>query len=206
MSRIEEIRNRVKWWQEARFGMFLHWGIYTIPACGEWVMSDGPYKSRSEDMATYKIGYNAPIFSPTGGVKMSVEDLAILARKLIEEFPQFYHLFSQKEFTHNGIKQGNRNPLLYSMEFADGLKTGHTDEAGFCLTASAIKDGRRLISVMSGMKSNKERSEEAEKLMNYGFREFDNYVFWIPFVIYFTQYCKHGIVLSYVKLAFEKNN
>ncbi|MBQ7304283.1 MAG: D-alanyl-D-alanine carboxypeptidase [Alphaproteobacteria bacterium] len=107
--------------------------------------------------------------------KMSVEDLAKLSKMIITDFSEYYHLFSQKEFTHNGIKQGNRNPLLYSMEFADGLKTGHTDEAGFCLTASAIKDGRRLISVMSGMKSNKERSEEAEKLMNYGFREFDNY-------------------------------
>ena len=107
--------------------------------------------------------------------KMSAEDLAKLSKLLIEDFGEFYHLFSQKEFTHNGIKQGNRNPLLYSMESADGLKTGHTDEAGFCLAASATKNGRRLIGVMSGMNSNKERSEEAEKLINYGFREFDNY-------------------------------
>ena len=61
------------------------------------------------------------------------------------------------------------------MKGADGLKTGHTEEAGFCLTASAVRDGRRLIGVMAGMNSNKERSEEAERLMNYGFREFDNY-------------------------------
>lgn len=107
--------------------------------------------------------------------KMSVEDLAILSKLLIRDFSEYYHLFSQKEFTHNGIKQGNRNPLLYSMEAADGLKTGHTDEAGFCLSASAYKNGRRLIGVMSGMASNKERSEETEKLMNYGFRDFDNY-------------------------------
>ncbi len=107
--------------------------------------------------------------------KMSVEDLALLAQRLIREYPQYYHLFSQKEFVHNKIKQGNRNPLLYSMPDADGLKTGHTEEAGFCLTASAAKNGRRLIEVMSGMNSNKERSEEAERLMNYGFREFDNY-------------------------------
>lgn len=107
--------------------------------------------------------------------KMSVEDLAILSKLLIRDFGEYYHIFSQKEFTHNNIKQTNRNPLLYSMESADGLKTGHTDEAGFCLSASAYKDGRRLIGVMSGMSSNKERSEETEKLMNYGFREFDNY-------------------------------
>lgn len=107
--------------------------------------------------------------------KMSVEDLALLARHIIKEFPEFYYIFSEKEFTHNNIKQGNRNPLLYSMPGADGLKTGHTEEAGFCLTASVAKNGRRLIEVMAGMNSNKERSEEAERLMNYGFREFDNY-------------------------------
>lgn len=107
--------------------------------------------------------------------KMSVEDLAILSRHIIKEFPDLYHYFSEKEFKYNNIKQGNRNPLLYSMKGADGLKTGHTEEAGFCLNASAVKDGRRLIEVMSGMKSNKERSEESERLMSWGFREFNNY-------------------------------
>lgn len=107
--------------------------------------------------------------------KMSVEDLALLARKIIEEFPQFYHLFSQKEFVYNNIKQGNRNPLLYSMPYADGLKTGHTEEAGFCLTASAKKGDRRIIGVMTGLESNKERSDEADKMMSWAFREYDNY-------------------------------
>ena len=107
--------------------------------------------------------------------RMSVEDLALLARMIIAEFPQYYHLFSQKEYTYNNIRQGNRNPLLYSMSSADGLKTGHTEEAGFCLTASAKRSNRRLIGVMSGLNSNKERSEEADKIMNWGFREFDNY-------------------------------
>lgn len=107
--------------------------------------------------------------------KMSVEDLAKLARRIIEEFPQFYHLFSQKEFVYNNIRQGNRNPLLYSMPYADGLKTGHTEEAGFCLTASAKKGERRIIGVMTGLSSNKERSDEADKMMAWGFREYDNY-------------------------------
>ena len=107
--------------------------------------------------------------------KMSVEDLAKLARLIIKDFPQFYHLFSQKEFVYNNIRQGNRNPLLYSMPYADGLKTGHTEEAGFCLTASAKKGDRRIIGVMTGLKSSKERSEEAEKMMAWGFREYDNY-------------------------------
>ncbi len=107
--------------------------------------------------------------------KMSVEDLALLARRIMKDFPEFYHIFSQKTFTYNNITQGNRNPLLYTMQNADGLKTGHTEEAGFSLTASAKKGDRRLIEVMTGMNSNKERSEEAEKLMSWGFREFDNY-------------------------------
>lgn len=107
--------------------------------------------------------------------RMSMEDLAILARHIINEFPELYHYFSQKEFVYNNIKQGNRNPLLYTMKGADGLKTGHTEEAGFCLAASATKGERRLIEVMSGMTSNRERSEEAERLMSWGFREFGNF-------------------------------
>ena len=107
--------------------------------------------------------------------RMSMEDLAILARHIIKEFPELYHYFSQKEFVYNNIKQGNRNPLLYTMKGADGLKTGHTEEAGFCLAASATKGERRLIEVMSGMSSNRERSEEAERLVSWGFREFNNF-------------------------------
>lgn len=127
-----------------------------------------------------KLGLKNSSFANSTGLphpdqKMSMEDLAILSHHIIQEFPDLYHYFSEKEFTYNNIKQGNRNPLLYSMKEADGLKTGHTEEAGFCLAASAVKKGRRLIGVMSGMNSNKERSEEAERLMNWGFREFNNY-------------------------------
>ena len=123
--------------------------------------------------------YNSYFANSTGlphpDHKMSVEDLAILSKRLIQDFPEFYHMFSEQSFTFNKIKQGNRNPLLYSMQYADGLKTGHTEEAGFCLTASAKKGDRRLISVMAGMESNKERSAESNKVMAWGFREFDNY-------------------------------
>lgn len=127
-----------------------------------------------------ELGLNNSSFANSTGLphpdqKMSVEDLAKLARHIIKEFPEFYHIFSEKYYTHNNITQGNRNPLLYSMPNADGLKTGHTEEVGFCLTASAKKGERRLIEVMTGMNSNKERSEEAERLMEWGFREFNNY-------------------------------
>ncbi len=127
-----------------------------------------------------ELGLNNSHFENATGLphpdhRMSVEDLAKLARLIISEFPQYYHLFSQKEFVYHNIRQGNRNPLLYSMPYADGLKTGHTEEAGYCLTASAKKGNRRLIGVMTGLNSNKERSEEADKVMSWGFREFNNY-------------------------------
>lgn len=127
-----------------------------------------------------QLGLNHSSFANSTGwphpdQKMSVEDLAKLARILLSEFPEYYHIFSEKTFTHNNIKQGNRNPLLYSMNNADGLKTGHTEEAGFGLVASAKQGNRRLIEVMGGLSSNKERSVEAEKLMSWGFREFANY-------------------------------
>ncbi|MBP5615614.1 MAG: D-alanyl-D-alanine carboxypeptidase [Alphaproteobacteria bacterium] len=112
---------------------------------------------------------------PDENQRMSVEDLAILARAIIKDFGDYYHIFQEKEFTYNKIKQGNRNPLLYSMEGADGLKTGHTEEAGFCLTGSVQKNGRRLIEVVAGLSSNQARSDEAKNLMNYGFQEFENY-------------------------------
>ena len=136
--------------------------------------------ARAMNEKAQKLGMHNSSFANSTGwphpdQRMSVEDLAILARALIKEFPDYYYIFSERNFTHNKIKQGNRNPLLYSMSEADGLKTGHTEEAGFCLTGSAKRGDRRLISVMSGLSSNKERSEEAEKIMNWGFREFDNY-------------------------------
>ncbi len=133
---------------------------------------------------------------PSPDHKMSAEDLALLARAIIRDFPEFYPIFSQKSFTYNNIVQGNRNPLLYTMPDADGLKTGHTDEAGYGLTASAKRGDRRLIGVMNGMASNKERSEEAEKLMGWGFREFNNYKV-------FKQY--ERVVSVPVYLGTEKN-
>lgn len=105
----------------------------------------------------------------------TVRDLATLAKRTIEDFPEYYHFYSEREYVHNGIKQGNRNPLLYRNIGVDGLKTGHTKEAGYCLTSSAKQGDRRLILVTTGLPSMKARSEESERLLGYGFREFDNY-------------------------------
>ena len=114
---------------------------------------------------------------PEKGHEMTAEDLAFLSSLIIRNFPEYYPLYSEKSFTYNKIKQGNRNPILYSMPGADGIKTGHTKQAGYGLAAS-VKDketGRRLIAILNGLPSMKARSEEAKSLLNWGFREFDNY-------------------------------
>jgi D-alanyl-D-alanine carboxypeptidase (penicillin-binding protein 5/6) len=105
----------------------------------------------------------------------TAHDLAVLAQRTIEDFPQYYPYYSEKEFTYNGIRQGNRNPLLYKDLGADGLKTGHTKASGYGLIASARKDDRRLILVINGLKDIRARSREANRLISLGFREFANY-------------------------------
>jgi D-alanyl-D-alanine carboxypeptidase (penicillin-binding protein 5/6) len=105
----------------------------------------------------------------------SAEDLAILARNLIRNFPEYYHMYSQREFTWNDIRQFNRNPLLRRNMGVDGLKTGYTQNAGYGLTASAKRDGRRLILVVNGLKTPKQRASESARLMELGFREFATY-------------------------------
>jgi len=106
---------------------------------------------------------------------MTARDLANLAKHIITDYPEFYKFESERDFTYNGIKQGNRNPLLYKDFGADGLKTGHTDEAGYCLTASAVRDNRRIIMVLAGLPSMKARATESERLIEWAFREFGGY-------------------------------
>jgi serine-type D-Ala-D-Ala carboxypeptidase (penicillin-binding protein 5/6) len=105
---------------------------------------------------------------------MTARDLATLAKWTIEDFPEYYHYYAEKEFTWNGIKQGNRNPLLYKNVGADGLKTGHTKDAGYGLAASAKQNDRRIILVVTGLPSMKVRGEESERLIDYAFREFED--------------------------------
>ena len=111
----------------------------------------------------------------------TARDLAKLARFLIREYPDFYPYYSEKEFTYGKsldgkpITQGNRNPLLYKSVGADGLKTGHTEASGYGLTASASREDRRLVLVINGLNSVRERSSESERLINWGFQVFDNY-------------------------------
>ena len=113
----------------------------------------------------------------------TARDLNILATALIREFPadkypELYPMFAEKDFTYNGIKQGNRNPLVYGTQGADGLKTGHTAESGYGLVGSAYRDGQRVVMVLNGMKSMKQRSSESRRLINLMFREFKLYRFY----------------------------
>ena len=103
----------------------------------------------------------------------TARDLATLARAMIEEFPEYYKWHSVKEFTYNNIKQGNRNSLLWRDDSVDGLKTGHTQDAGYCLVASAERDGMRVITVVLGTSSTKARADGSQALVNYGFRFFE---------------------------------
>ena len=105
---------------------------------------------------------------------MSPRDLVTLSEHLIADFPQYYKFESEKEFTYNGIKQGNRNPLLYKNMGADGIKTGHTDEAGYGLVGSAVRDGRRVIMVISGLPSMNARAQESERILDWAYRSFED--------------------------------
>lgn len=102
-------------------------------------------------------------------------DLALMARALIKGYPEHYSWYSLKEYTYNNIKQYNRNKLLWRNKFVDGVKTGHTESAGYCLVASALRDDMRLISVVLGTKSENARAEESQKLLTYGFRFFETH-------------------------------
>ena len=112
---------------------------------------------------------------PDPNQRVTSRDLATLAKRMIEDHPEYYHYYSEKEFTWHDIRQGNRNPLLYRNIGADGLKTGHTEEAGYGLTASAVQNERRLILVVNGLPSMQARADESDRLLSWGFREFDNY-------------------------------
>jgi len=112
--------------------------------------------------------------------RMTARELAQLTRYLIEVFPEYYKIFSEREFEWNGIKQYNRDPLLGQYPGADGVKTGHTKESGYGMVASAVRDGRRLIAVLNGMKSKRERAAETRKILDWGFRQFRPVVLYGP--------------------------
>jgi len=104
----------------------------------------------------------------------TANDLAILAQAIIQDYPENYPLYAQKHFTYNNIRQPNRNTLLWRDDSVDGLKTGHTEEAGYCLVASAKRDDTRLIATVMGTSSANARAQEVQKMLNYGFRYYQS--------------------------------
>lgn len=112
---------------------------------------------------------------PEDGHYSTARDIAILSQAIIRDFPESYKNYKEKEFTFNKIRQFNRNRLLWRDDSVDGLKTGHTEAAGYCLVASALREDTRLISVVLGTKSNKARTKYSQSLLNYGFRYFETH-------------------------------
>ncbi len=128
-----------------------------------------------------RIGLIQSTFANSNGMpdpaqNVTAHELALIARHLIKDYPAYYHYFDEKEFTWNKITQPNRDLLLGAYPGADGLKTGHTDESGFGMTASAVQEGRRMIVVVNGLSSMADRASEAKRLLDIGFREFKTYV------------------------------
>ncbi|MEX0645887.1 MAG: D-alanyl-D-alanine carboxypeptidase family protein [Parvularculaceae bacterium] len=112
--------------------------------------------------------------------QMSMNDLAILARKIIHDYPEYYALFAEREFTWEKIRQPNRNPLFDTVEGSDGLKTGHTEQSGFGIVGSAVQDGERRILVVNGLGSEKERATESARLFRVAFNDFTTKTLYKP--------------------------
>ena len=130
--------------------------------------------------AAQKLGMQNTVFKnphglPARGHYTSARDLAVLAKAIIEEFPDFYGIYAEREFSYNGIAQNNRNALLSRDPSVDGLKTGYTESAGYCLVTSAQRDGMRLIAVVLGAPSPRVRNDGAQKLLEYGFSNFETH-------------------------------
>ncbi len=125
-----------------------------------------------------ELGLTKSTFGNSNGLpdpdnRMTVRELAQLARHIILDYPEFYQLFGEREFTWNKIRQQNRNPLLNSLNGADGLKTGYTKEGGYGMVGSAVQNGLRLIVVINGLEDPDDRAQEAKKMLEWGFRNFE---------------------------------
>ncbi|AKP72574.1 D-alanyl-D-alanine carboxypeptidase DacC precursor [Piscirickettsia salmonis] len=160
-------------------GMVVQSGNDATVALAEYVAGSEDAFVVLMNRVAQRLGMLQTNFTNTTGLphikgKTTVRDLSILVRDLIKNYPKEYQLYSQKWFSWSGIKQPNRNRLLWHFEGADGVKTGYTKDAGYCLISSAQRDGMRLIAVVMGSKSERARVNESQKLLTYGFRFFEN--------------------------------
>jgi len=129
----------------------------------------------AQQLGMFNTNYQNATGLPSADHYTTAKDIAILSSAIIRNFPEEYKWYAEKEFTYNNITQHNRNKLLWRDATVDGLKTGHTEEAGYCLAASAQRSGMRLVSVVLGTRSENARAQETQKLFNYGFRFFESH-------------------------------
>lgn len=166
-------------------GMIVQSGNDATVALAEYVAGSEETFANLMNQTAEALGMTASHFINSTGLPhdehySTARDMAILARALIREFPEHYAWYSIKQYTYNGITQYNRNKLLWQDDSVDGLKTGHTEAAGYCLVSSAKRDGMRLISVVLGAKSENGRARESQKLLSYGFRFFETHRLYAP--------------------------
>ncbi len=172
-----EVGNQVKV-QDLLLGVIIQSGNDASVALAEHIAGNESTFADMMNQHAERLGMKNSHFQDSNGLPIenhytTARDLAILTRALIKEFPDYYRWFSQKEFTYNNIVQHNRNQLLSRDETVDGVKTGFTDAAGYCLVASALRNDMRLISVVMGASSANDRANENQNLLNYGFRFFE---------------------------------
>jgi D-alanyl-D-alanine carboxypeptidase (penicillin-binding protein 5/6) len=162
-------------------GIIIQSGNDASVAIAEHIAGDEHTFAELMNQQAQRLGMHSTHFMNATGLPVpdqhytTARDLALLTRAVIKEFPEYYRWDSVKEFTFNNITQKNRNILLWRDKSVDGVKTGHTEEAGYCLIASAKREQMRLISVVLGTKSKSARANESQTLLNYGFRFYDTH-------------------------------
>jgi len=160
-------------------GVIIQSGNDASVALAEYIAgSEGAFVDIMNQQAQI-LGMNESSFANATGLPApdhfsTAYDLALLAKAIINDYPENYPLYAQKHFTYNNIRQPNRNSLLWRDDSVDGLKTGHTEEAGYCLVASAKRNDTRLIAVVMGTDSTSSRAQEVQKMLNYGFRYYQS--------------------------------
>ena len=161
-------------------GIIIDSGNDACTAMAQYIAGNEDSFAQMMNATAQELGMNASHFVDSTGLPnpehySTPHDMALLARALMINFPQYNHYYKEKWFTYNGIHQPNRNRLLWRGAQFDGVKTGHTDEAGYCLVASATENGNRLISVVMGTPTDQARADDSQALINYGFRYFYTY-------------------------------
>ncbi|MGZ4980150.1 MAG: D-alanyl-D-alanine carboxypeptidase family protein [Methylobacter sp.] len=174
-----EVGNQVKV-EDLLKGVIIQSGNDASVALAEHIAGDEATFANMMNQHAERLGMKNSHFEDSNGLPIdnhytTARDLAILTQALVKEFPEYYRWFSQREFTFNNIVQHNRNQLLSRDETVDGVKTGFTDAAGYCLVASALRNDMRLISVVMGASSPNARANENQNLLNYGFRFFESH-------------------------------